>query len=58
MHRITYLTECMWCSYYTEESNCKPELERNEYRTFNYNVSKNIQACQEYEGEYWDSVGQ
>lgn len=48
----------MWCSYYTEESNCKPELERNEYRTFNYNVSKNIQACQEYEGEYWDSVGQ
>lgn len=58
MHRITLLTDCMWWSNYTEESDFKSELESNEYRTFNYNVSKHIKACQEYEGDHWDSAGQ
>lgn len=47
------MTECTRWSNYTEETKCKSELGSNEYRAFNYTVSKGIKACQECEGEHW-----
>lgn len=52
-HRIVYLTECTQWSNYIEETKRKSELGSNEYRAFNYTVSKHIKACQECEGEHW-----
>lgn len=52
-HRIAHLTECTWWSNYIEETKRKSELESNEYRAFNYTVSKHIKAYQECEGEHW-----
>ena len=52
-HRIAHLTECTRWSNYIEATKCKSELGSNEYRPFNYTVSKHIKACQECEGEHW-----